>query len=92
MLVDIVGVTVLDDHKLRLRFQDGAEGDVDLDALVRWEGVFEPLRDAVRFAEVRVNPELGTICWPNGADLDPDVLYSVVTGRPIELREPLVRR
>lgn len=92
MLVDIVGVTVLDDHKLRIRFQDGAEGDVDLDALVRWEGVFEPLRDAARFAEVRVNPELGTICWPNGADLDPDVLYSVVTGRPIELREPLVRR
>jgi hypothetical protein len=92
MLVDIVGVTVLDGHKLRIRFQDGVEGDVDLDALVRWEGVLEPLRDAARFAELRVNPELGTICWPNGADLDPDVLYSVVTGRPIELREPLLRR
>jgi hypothetical protein len=33
---------------------------------------------------VRVNPELGTIAWPNDADWDPLVLYSLVTGRPIE--------
>ena len=91
MLVDIVGVTVLDGHKLRLRFQDGVEGVVDLDALVAWDGVFEPLQDPARFAEVRVDPELGTICWPNGADLDPDVLYSLVTGQPIELGSPVAR-
>ncbi len=48
------------------------------------QGVFAPLRDPAYFARVRVNPDLGTICWPNDADWDPLVLYSLVTGRPIE--------
>jgi hypothetical protein len=83
VLVDVVEVRVIDERRLYLRFEDGAAGEVDLDRLVRWEGVFEPLRDPQRFAEVRVDPDLGTIVWPNGADIDPDVLYSAVTGTSI---------
>ncbi len=60
------------------------EGEVDLEPLLSFQGVFAPLRDPAYFARVRVNPGLGTICWPNGADWDPLVLYSLVTGRPIE--------
>jgi hypothetical protein len=47
--------------------------------------VFAPLREPARFAELRVDPELGTICWPGGADLDPDVLYARATGKPVDL-------
>ena len=36
--------------------------------------MFEPLRDPTAFRQVTVDPELGTIVWPNGADMDPDVL------------------
>jgi hypothetical protein len=85
MLVDIVEVRPLEGHRLYLRFADGVEGEVDLDGMVRWEGVFAPLAVPERFAEVRVDPDLGTIVWRNGADVDPDVLYAAVTGRPIQL-------
>ncbi len=42
--------------------------------------MFDELRnDPVRFRELQVDPELGTIIWPNGADIDPDVLYGSET-------------
>lgn len=80
MLKDIVFVQPLTDHSLRLRFEDGAEGVVALSDLVAFKGVFAPLRDPEFFRLVTVNPELGTITWPNGADLDPDVLYARIIG------------
>ena len=73
MLKDIVAVTALPAHWLRLRFEHGVKGEVDLGKLVRFEGVLAPLRDLATFA-VHVDPEAGTVVWPNGADLDPDVL------------------
>ncbi len=83
MLKDIVKVKPLKDFHLHLEFEDGAQGEVDVRKLVKFRGVFEPLKDATFFAKVDVNPEWGTVFWPNGADLDPDVLYSMVTGEKI---------
>jgi len=78
----IVEVEVTRDQCLRLKFEDGVEGEVDVAALVPFEGIFAPLRDPKLFAAVEVDRELGTIRWPNGADLDPDVLYAVISGQP----------
>jgi hypothetical protein len=50
--------------------------------------VFEPLSDPAYFSQVRVDEDAGTIVWPNGADLDPLVLHSKVTGIPIALDSP----
>ncbi len=80
---DVVQVTTVEGFKLHLRFQDGTEGEVDCSSLLSFKGVFAPLKDPTEFAKVRVNPELGTICWPNGADICPDVLYSRATGAPL---------
>ena len=85
MLKDIVEVRPLEGYQLYLRFEDGAEGVVDVSQHLRLDGVFESVRERYFFERVRVDEESGAICWPNGADLDPDVLYSQVTGRPIEL-------
>jgi hypothetical protein len=83
MLKDIVDVRPLNGYRLQLRFEDGAEGIVDLDGQIDFKGVFAPLRERSFFLQVQVNSELGTIVWPNGADLDPDVLYAEITGKPI---------
>jgi hypothetical protein len=83
MLRDIVTVQPKGNYRLRLRFDDGVEGEIDVAAMLPFEGVFAALRDPKVFGAVKVDPALGTIVWPNGADLDPDVLYAVVTGKPI---------
>ena len=74
MTVGVVQVEVLEPCRLRLRFEDGLIGEVDVARLVRFEGVFEALQVPGTFATVRVDRELGTIVWPNGADLDVAVL------------------
>jgi Protein of unknown function (DUF2442) len=53
---------------------------IDVSRLVQFSGVFAPLRNRDTFAQVQIHPELGTVVWQNGADLDPDVLYAIVVG------------
>jgi Protein of unknown function (DUF2442) len=72
--IRIETVEPLDGYVLRLGFSDGSARDVDLEPEL-WGPVFEPLRDREVFRAVVVDDELGTIVWPNGADMDPDVLH-----------------
>ena len=81
-LPSIVGVAVLGDDLLRLLFDDGTVGDVDFSQEV-WEGVLEPLRDPLYFEKVRVDPEAGTVTWPNGEDLAPEPLYEQAQTRAL---------
>ena len=73
--MDITAVEVIGEYRLRLTFQDGTVGDVDF-AERDWRGVFEPLRDPAYFARVAVDPDAGTIAWPNGLDMAPEPLYA----------------
>ncbi|HBG05467.1 MAG: hypothetical protein A2075_05535 [Geobacteraceae bacterium GWC2_58_44] len=83
-MIDVVAVEVIEGHELQLTFEDGLTARIDMDRIVAsFEGVFAPLLDPVFFSQVKVDPELGTIVWPNGADICPDVLYSFASGKPI---------
>jgi len=74
-VVDVTKVEVVEERTVRLTFSDGSERVVDLMPLL-WGPVFEEIaRDDDLFTQVRVDPDIGTITWPNGADLDPDVLH-----------------
>ena len=61
-------------YRVWLRFVDGLSGEIDLEGEL-WGPVFVPLKDLAEFAKVRLEPDLGTIVWPNGADLAPEFLY-----------------
>jgi hypothetical protein len=74
MFLHITDVEYLGDYKLKLRFNNGAEGIVDLESELYGE-VFEPLRDKNLFREVYLTAR--TIEWSNGADFAPEFLFEV---------------
>ena len=78
----VVGAAVVGDQVLRLLFSDGTVGDVNFSA-EHWTGVLEPLNDPEYFAQVRVDPEAGTVVWPNGIDLAPEPLYEQAHAHPL---------
>ena len=84
MLTDIVEVRPLEGYRFQLRFEDGIAGDIDVSELIPFRGDIRTACAILVFSNGYVcNPELGVICWPNGADLDSDVLYSRVSGTPV---------
>jgi len=92
MLNDIVEARHVQGYRLYLRYGDGAAGEIDLAPLLQFTGVFEPLRDPAYFALLRVDPDIGTIVWPNGADLCPDVLRHHLTGEALPGQTETTRR
>lgn len=74
-MVEVRTVKPLQKFEVLLEFSTGEQRRIDLEPFLRGP-VFEPLRqDPELFRSVRVDEELGTIVWENGADIDPDVLY-----------------
>ncbi|MBI1735711.1 MAG: DUF2442 domain-containing protein [Candidatus Rokubacteria bacterium] len=83
-------VVALDGFRLRLTLSDGDVVERDVSALLTGPR-FGPLRDDdALFRAVRV--EGGTVAWPNGADICPDVLIwggpppEADVRAPVELR------
>ncbi len=76
-MVRVDRVTPGEGYRLRVGFSDGTEKVIDVEPFLRGP-IFERVRkDRGFFEAVEVDRELGTIVWPNGADIDPDVLYGI---------------
>jgi hypothetical protein len=73
----LVAAQYVRDYVIRIRFADGAEGEIDL-AEELYGPVFEPLKDVAVFTQFTVHPELHTLVWPNGADFAPEFLREAV--------------
>lgn len=74
MFVHVTSARALDGFKVEVCFDDGRQGIADL--LEALHGpMFEPLKDPDVFRALRVDEELRTIVWPNGADLAPEYIY-----------------
>jgi hypothetical protein len=74
MFLHVKEAKYLYDYVVWLRFNDGAEGEIDLANELNGE-VFGPLRNLEAFRRFRVDSELETIVWENGADFAPEFLY-----------------
>jgi hypothetical protein len=85
----VLEVEHLGEYRLRITFSDGLARELDFIRVVG-AGVFEPLTDPVLFAQVSVDEVAGTIVWPEGVELDPDVLHG--DHEPVSGRAPTVLR
>ena len=68
-------------YRLRVRFNDGVEGEVDMSRLIHGPhaGVFAALRDEALFRKVHL--AFGAVTWPGGLDLAPDAMYRAIRER-----------
>lgn len=76
MAPPIKGVTALDGYVIRVLFADGQVRDVDMEPVLGGP-IFQPLKDRGIFTAVVVSEFGDTVVWPNGADLDPEVMYGL---------------
>ena len=91
----IVSFSLGEDFIILLTFDDGTEQTVDLEPILSGP-VFGPLRDRDLFQEVQIDADFGALVWPNGADIDPMVLYNwpahvdgIIARRTAALARPL---
>lgn len=93
MFPRIEKVRHIENYRLELTFTNGEKAELDFkDRIVGRGGVFGPLQDVNFFKQVKVDPEVGTLVWPNEVDFCPDVLYSEATGKPLPEFQAITER
>lgn len=61
-------------YTLRVTFDDNTEQTINFQPILTGE-LYRPLRNLDLFNQVRIDPEVHTLVWPNGADFDPATLH-----------------
>lgn len=84
----VIEAEYLNDYKILITFNDDVKKVVDLQEDL-WGPMFEPLRDKNLFRQFRIDKNIHTIVWTNGADFSPDSLYEI--GQPITKRKPKIK-
>lgn len=86
MILQVISVTYLSGYKLLVKFNNSLEGIVDLEDSLNGF-MFEPLKDIKVFQQFKLEDELGTLSWENGADFAPEYLYFLAFKEVQELRQ-----
>jgi len=89
MILHVIEARYERDYVIRLKFNDGAEGFVDL-AEELYGPMFAPLKDVQKFKAFRIDPEINTVAWDNGADFAPEFLHDrlLIPAQPEDQPEP----
>jgi hypothetical protein len=75
VLHKVISCSLVKDYVLMVVFEDGVERTIDLEPILAGP-IFGALRDRDLFKQVRLDRDFGALEWPNGADIDPAVLYN----------------
>jgi hypothetical protein len=70
----VQSIEIIGPYTLRVRFDDQTEQVINFEPVLAGE-LYRPLRDLSLFNQVRIDPEVHTLVWPNGADFDPAILH-----------------
>lgn len=71
----VIGFEIVDRYTLRIEFDDETEQTINFPPIL--EGaLYGPLQDEKLFDQVRIDPEIHTLVWLNGADFDPETLHN----------------
>jgi len=89
MFLHVDQAQYLEGYKVKVLFNNGREGIADLGPALKGE-MFDLLKDPVHFSKLKVDDELETIAWPNGADLAPEYIYFQAFKDDPELREQFI--
>ncbi len=74
MLIHVEQAEYIRDYKIWLSFNDGTQGEVDLESELYGE-IFEPLKDVSFFKSFTLDGH--TLSWSNGADFAPEFLHEL---------------
>lgn len=74
LIVRVKAFDIVGPYRLRVLFDDNTEQTIDFQPVLAGE-LYRPLRNLVLFNQVRIDPEVHTLVWPNGADFDPATLH-----------------
>lgn len=74
LIVRVEGFKIVGPYRLLVGFDDNTEQTIDFQPVLAGE-LYAPLRDLALFNQVRIDPEIHTLVWPNGADFDPATLH-----------------
>jgi hypothetical protein len=86
MILHVTHAKYVGDYKVKVTFNDGRSGIADIEDALNGP-VFNGLKDRTLFSQLKVDKELETISWPNGADLAPEYIYFKAFGNVPELKD-----
>ncbi|MFQ5343116.1 MAG: DUF2442 domain-containing protein [Anaerolineae bacterium] len=90
LLVNVVDFEIVGPYTLRITFDNNEERTINFEPVLHGY-YYGPLRDLTLFDQVRLDPEVHTLVWPNGADFDPATLYNWYEGEGAELAKRATR-
>ncbi len=90
LMASIINFHIVGPYTLRVTFDDGTERIINFEPVL-YGYYYAPLRDIALFNQVRLDAEVHTLVWPNGADFDPATLYHWHDGDGADLAQRAAR-